>query len=29
MQPYLLPYAGYYRLLKAEVFVIYDCVQFI
>ena len=29
MQPYLLPYAGYYRLLKAQVFVIYDCVQFI
>jgi hypothetical protein len=30
MQPYLWPYAGYYRLLVAsDVFVVYDCVQFI
>jgi hypothetical protein len=30
MQPYLWPYAGYYRLLAAsDVFVVYDCVQFI
>ena len=29
MQPYFAPYAGYYRLLAAaDVFVIYDCVQF-
>lgn len=29
MQPYFFPYAGYYRLLAAaDVFVIYDCVQF-
>ena len=29
MQPYLFPYAGYYRLFAvADVFVIYDCVQF-
>ncbi len=29
MQPYFFPYAGYYRLLvEADVFVIYDCVQF-
>lgn len=29
MQPYLYPYAGYFRLLaKANVFVIFDCVQF-
>ena len=29
MQPYFFPYAGYYRLLnEADIFVIYDCVQF-
>jgi hypothetical protein len=29
MQPYFLPYAGYFRLLAAsDLFVIYDCVQF-
>lgn len=29
MQPYFFPYGGYYRLLAAaDVFVIYDCVQF-
>ena len=29
MQPYFLPYAGYFRLLyAADIFVIYDCVQF-
>jgi hypothetical protein len=29
MQPYFIPYAGYFRLLVgADVFVIYDCVQF-
>jgi hypothetical protein len=29
MQPYFAPYAGYYRLLAAaDLFVIYDCVQF-
>lgn len=29
MQPYFFPYAGYFRLLAAaDVFVIYDCVQF-
>lgn len=29
MQPYFLPYAGYFRLFVAsDVFVIYDCVQF-
>lgn len=29
MQPYFFPYGGYYRLLaEADVFVIYDCVQF-
>jgi hypothetical protein len=29
MQPYFAPYAGYYRLLAAaDVFVIFDCVQF-
>ena len=29
MQPYFAPYAGYWRLLAAaELFVIYDCVQF-
>jgi hypothetical protein len=29
MQPYFLPYAGYFRLLaQADLFVIYDCVQF-
>jgi hypothetical protein len=29
MQPYFAPYAGYYRLMAAaDVFVIYDCVQF-
>jgi WbqC-like protein family len=29
MQPYFIPYAGYFRLFAAsETFVIYDCVQF-
>jgi hypothetical protein len=29
MQPYLIPYAGYFRLFAAsDLFVIYDCVQF-
>jgi hypothetical protein len=29
MQPYFIPYAGYYRLFAAsDLFVIYDCVQF-
>ena len=29
MQPYFFPYAGYYRLLAcADIFVIFDCVQF-
>jgi hypothetical protein len=29
MQPYLIPYAGYFRLFQAsDLFVIYDCVQF-
>jgi hypothetical protein len=29
MQPYFVPYAGYFRLLTtADLFVIYDCVQF-
>lgn len=29
MQPYFMPYAGYYRLLQAaDCFVLYDCVQF-
>lgn len=29
MQPYFFPYAGYFRLFsEADVFVIYDCVQF-
>ena len=29
MQPYFFPYAGYFRLLRvADLFVIYDCVQF-
>ncbi len=29
MQPYFFPYAGYYRLFAAaDVFVVYDCVQF-
>ena len=29
MQPYFAPYAGYFRLMEAaDVFVIYDCVQF-
>jgi hypothetical protein len=29
MQPYFLPYAGYFRLFAAaDVFVIFDCVQF-
>jgi hypothetical protein len=29
MQPYFVPYAGYFRLLAAtDVFVLYDCVQF-
>jgi hypothetical protein len=30
MQPYFFPYAGYYRLLAAaDIFLIFDCVQFI
>ncbi len=30
MQPYLWPYAGYFRLLAAsDVFVVFDCVQFV
>ncbi len=29
MQPYFLPYAGYFRLFAAsDLFVVYDCVQF-
>ncbi len=29
MQPYFVPYAGYFRLIdQADTFVIYDCVQF-
>ena len=29
MQPYFIPYAGYFRLMQSsDVFVIYDCVQF-
>jgi hypothetical protein len=29
MQPYFLPYAGYFRLIaQADLFVVYDCVQF-
>ncbi len=29
MQPYFVPYAGYFRLFdEADLFVIYDCVQF-
>jgi len=29
MQPYFVPYAGYFRLFaQADLFVIYDCVQF-
>jgi hypothetical protein len=29
MQPYFLPYAGYFRLIaQTDVFVLYDCVQF-
>lgn len=29
MQPYFIPYAGYIRLLAcADIFVVYDCVQF-
>jgi hypothetical protein len=29
MQPYFIPYAGYFRLLAAsDIFVVYDCVQF-
>src|SRR5215469_15966664 len=29
MQPYFMPYAGYFRLMAAaDVFVIYDCAQF-
>ncbi|HLZ75886.1 WbqC family protein [Phenylobacterium sp.] len=29
MQPYFLPYAGYFRLIaQTDLFVIYDCVQF-
>lgn len=30
MQPYFIPYAGYFRLFAAtDLFVVYDCVQFI
>jgi len=29
MQPYFIPYAGYFRLFAAsDLFVVYDCVQF-
>jgi hypothetical protein len=29
MQPYFLPYAGYFRLFAlSDLFVVYDCVQF-
>lgn len=29
MQPYFLPYAGYFRLISgSDLFVVYDCVQF-
>lgn len=28
MQPYLFPYAGFFRLFTADMFVVYDCVQF-
>jgi len=29
MQPYFMPYAGYFRLFRAaDVFVVFDCVQF-
>lgn len=29
MQPYFIPYAGYFRLIsRTDLFVIYDCVQF-
>jgi hypothetical protein len=29
MQPYFLPYAGYFRLIaQTDLFVVYDCVQF-
>lgn len=29
MQPYFMPYAGYFRLMEAvDLFVVYDCVQF-
>src|ERR1700761_2078318 len=29
MQPYFIPYAGYFRLITgSDLFVIYDCVQF-
>lgn len=29
MQPYFLPYAGYFRLISgSDIFVVYDCVQF-
>src|SRR5579872_7244037 len=29
MQPYFMPYAGYFRLMAAaDIFVVYDCVQF-
>jgi hypothetical protein len=29
MQPYFLPYAGYFRLIsESDLFVVYDCVQF-
>lgn len=30
MQPYFIPYAGYFRLFSvADLFIVYDCVQFI
>jgi len=30
MQPYFMPYAGYFRLISStDLFIIYDCVQFI
>ncbi|OAN55991.1 hypothetical protein A6A04_10550 [Paramagnetospirillum marisnigri] len=28
MQPYFLPYLGYFRLFDVDLFVVYDCVQF-
>ena len=29
MQPYFIPYAGYFRLFQSvDLFVVYDCIQF-